>query len=84
MAPVSAGTAGARDGSARPGRGADHRQHPVFGHQRQRPGQPEQDARLDAALFERVEIGQHHQRQRHELQQVRIVFKALEIEDRIV
>ena len=63
--------------------GADHGQHPVFGHQRQRTGKPEPHAGFDAALLERVEIGQHDKRQRDELQQVRIVLEALEVEDRI-
>jgi hypothetical protein len=61
----------------------DHGQHPVFRHQRQRAGKPEPDAGAPAALFERIEIGQHHQRQRHQLQQVRIVFEPLEVEDRV-
>ncbi len=30
-----------------------------------------------------MQIGQHQQRQRHQLQQIRIIFKALEVEDRI-
>ena len=63
--------------------GADHGQHPVFGHQRQCTGKAEPQAGFHIAFFERVEIGQHHQRQRHELQQVGIIFKALEVEDRI-
>ena len=63
--------------------GADHGQHPVFGHQRQRPGEPQPHAGLDAALLERVEIGQHDERQRDELQQIRIILEALEVEDRI-
>src|SRR5256714_103515 len=37
----------------------------------------------DAAFFKRVQISQHHQRQRYELQDIRIVLKTLEIEDRI-
>ncbi len=63
--------------------GADHGQHPVFCHQRQRAGEAEPQARFHAALLERVQIGQHHKRQRHELQQIRIVLESLEIEDRI-
>ena len=43
----------------------------------------EPQARFHAALFKRVQIGQHHKGQRHELQQIRIVLEPLEIEDRI-
>ena len=63
--------------------GADHGQHPVFGHQRQRAGKAEPQARRHAALLECIEIGQHDQRQRQKLQQIRIVLETLEIEDRI-
>ena len=63
--------------------GADHGQHPVFRHQRQRAGKPKPHARARAALLERIQIGQHHQRQGHELQQIGIIFEALEIEDRV-
>ncbi len=62
---------------------AEHRQHPVFRHQRQRAGKPEPQAGAHVALLERMQIGQHEQRQGDELQQIRIVFKTLEIEDRI-
>ena len=62
---------------------ADHRHHPVFRHQRQRAGRTQQDARAQRSLVEGVQIGQHQQRQRHQLQQIGIVFEALEIEDRI-
>jgi hypothetical protein len=63
--------------------GADHGQHPVFGHQRQRAGEAKPQARFHAALLERVQIGQHQQRQGDELQQIGIVFESLEIKDRI-
>ncbi len=63
--------------------GADHGQHPVFCHQRQRAGQPKPQTRSHAAFFKRVQISQHHQRQRDELQQIGIIFKSLEIEDRV-
>ncbi len=62
---------------------ADHGQHPVFRHQRQRAGKPEPEARARGALLERLQIGQHQERQGYELQQIRIVLEALEIEDRI-
>ena len=47
------------------------------------PASPSHRPDCHAALLERIEIGQHHQRQRDELQQIRIVLEALEIEDRI-
>ena len=62
---------------------ADHGQHPVFGHQRQRAGEAEPQPGAHAAFLERMQIGQHQKRQGHELQQIRIVLEALEIEDRI-
>ena len=62
---------------------ADHGEHPVFRHQRQRAGNAEPDARQRAAFLERVEIGQHDQRQRQELQQIGVIFESLEVEDRI-
>ena len=46
-------------------------------------GEAEPQARFHAALFKRVHIGQHHKRQRDQLQQIRIVLEPLEIEDRI-
>ena len=63
--------------------GADHGQHPIFRHQRQRTGKSEPQARARAALLERVQIGQHQKRQGHELQQIGIIFETLEIEDRV-
>ena len=62
---------------------ADHGQHPVFRHQRQRAREAKPQAGARGALLERMQIGQHHKRQGDELQQVRVVLEALEIEDRI-
>ena len=47
------------------------------------PARPSQRPDRHAALLERIEIGQHQQRQRDELQQIGIVLETLEIEDRI-
>ena len=47
------------------------------------PARPSQMPDCHAAFLERIEIGQHDQRQRHKLQQIRIVLETLEIEDRI-
>ncbi|MGY4432972.1 hypothetical protein ACVWWO_005449 [Bradyrhizobium sp. F1.13.1] len=63
--------------------GADHGQHPVFGHQRQCAGKAEQDSGLPAPLLERIEISEHDERQGDELEQVGIVLETLEIEDRV-
>ncbi|GCC47983.1 hypothetical protein chiPu_0031997, partial [Chiloscyllium punctatum] len=46
-------------------------------------GEAEPETRFEAALLERVQIGQHQQRQRHQLREVGIVFEALEVEDRV-
>ncbi len=63
--------------------GADHGQYPVLCHERQRAGEAEPQARSPRALRECVQKSQHQQRQRYQLQQIRIIFEALEIEDRV-
>ena len=47
------------------------------------PASPSHSPARTVFFSNALQIGQHQQRQRHELQQVRIVFEALEIEDRI-
>ena len=63
--------------------GADHGQHPIFRHQSERAGEPQPYAGSPCAFLKRVQIGQYDKRQGDELQQIRVVLKALEIEDRV-
>src|SRR3984893_10042201 len=48
-----------------------------------RASAPEPDAGAYRAFVECIQIGEHHQRQRDQLQQIRIVLEALQIEDRV-